>query len=554
MTRATTPPFFLPAFEARDIHIEAIDAQEFERRFASGGIVDSKIRELVTRSSSPRATPSSGSGSGSSGQDFFGAPWAITEAGFGEACSSIRRWLAQADGEPEAARRSELEIRNNRRPGQFAVTADGVAVIELRGTLLKYGSWWSSLPFGTQGARLAIHNAMSAGDVNGILLSIDSPGGTVAGTADLADAVAAAAATKPVHVHIEDLGASAAYWVASGATRISANRTAMVGSIGTYMAIRDFSALFEREGVKTHVVRAGEAKGIGVLGTEVTPEQLATLQATVDALNEQFLAAVEQGRGMKRDQLERIADGRVFVGPEALELGLVDGIQNIEEALSELVVELDGSSQSSSRARRATAEPMEDDTMSQTTAAATSAATASELETACPGASADFMFSQMKVGATVDQATAAFATVQRDELAAKDARIAELEAAAAKAPAVTVATETPAAAAPTAPTAPNPAPVPDRPGVAVIGTQLAGVGPGQASAGTAKDQFEALVAAKITAGAPRWKAVMDCSAEAPDLHRAYIDEHSVAHGRGALPEQRRHPSVTAAITAQGAGV
>lgn len=170
--------------------------------------------------------------------------------------------------------------------------------------------------------------------VRGILLRIDSGGGEVPGTADLAATIADVRRQKPVAVFIEDTGASAAFWVSSQATRLFANETAMVGSIGTFATLVDLSEQAEALGIKVHVIKAGEFKGLGVPGTEVTDSQLAEVQRIVNSINEHFVLGVANGRGMSVDAVRSLADGKVHVGQEAVRVGLVDEIADLERVIS----------------------------------------------------------------------------------------------------------------------------------------------------------------------------------------------------------------------------
>ena len=95
----------------------------------------------------------------------------------------------------------------------------------------------------------------------------------------------------------------------------------------------DASGLAERIGIKVHVVRAGEFKGAGMFGTEVTDEQLSEFQRIVNGLNEQFLDAVQTGRNMSRQQVEAVADGRVHIAAEAVKLGLIDAVGSFDSVL-----------------------------------------------------------------------------------------------------------------------------------------------------------------------------------------------------------------------------
>jgi signal peptide peptidase SppA len=210
---------------------------------------------------------------------------------------------------------------------------NSVAVLELVGPLVKGDAWCGT---STGEIRGRLRRAVEDPAVKAILLHVDSPGGMAAGTGDLADEVAAAARVKPVVGYIEDLCASAAYWIASQATRLFANPTAIVGSIGTYGVAVDSSRAAAGMGVVVHIIRAGEFKGAGEPGTEITAEQLAEFQQVVDAVNSHFLAAVARGRRMSPATVEAIADGRVLVGDQAEAAGLIDGIQTLEEVVTQL--------------------------------------------------------------------------------------------------------------------------------------------------------------------------------------------------------------------------
>jgi signal peptide peptidase SppA len=226
----------------------------------------------------------------------------------------------------------------NRATQQFQ-NVGGVAIVEVAGTLTKYGDLWDML-FGTGSAMLDIGAAVreAAGDdsVSSILLRVDSPGGTVAGTADLAAEVAAANLVKPVTAYIEDLGASAAYWISSQAGKVYSNKTAIVGAIGTYATLTDTSELAGKLGVKIHVIKAGDYKGTGVPGSEVTDAQLEDQQRIINSLNSHFVGGVARGRRMSAAAAEKLADGRVHVGSEAESLGLTDGVKSFGDVLAGL--------------------------------------------------------------------------------------------------------------------------------------------------------------------------------------------------------------------------
>lgn len=252
--------------------------------------------------------------------------------------------------EPHWMREAVAHIKAGRAPSRraattdpgaplFMVRADGIAVVPISGPMFKGFSKYSEA--NTIAIRQAVREAAASADVKGILLAIDSPGGTVAGTSDLADEVAQAGTVKPVHAYIEDFGASAAYWVASQAGRITANPTAEVGSIGTLAVVEDTSGAAQMAGVVVHVISTGPYKGAFVDGAPVTPEHLADLQRRIDALNAHFLDGVARGRRMTTDTVQALADGRMHIASQAQQLGLIDAVGPLESAVSALRAQID---------------------------------------------------------------------------------------------------------------------------------------------------------------------------------------------------------------------
>lgn len=215
----------------------------------------------------------------------------------------------------------------------FAMTKSGVAVIGIQDFMMK--GWSKYGGTSTVEARQQIRAAAQDGEVNSIMLLIDSPGGTVAGTQQLADEIATAATQKTVVAQVDDLMASAALWAGVQADQVFANRTAEIGSIGVFGVVKDTSRKAEMEGIKVHVISTGPYKGFAD-GAPITPEQLAEYQREVNGLNEHFLQAIQQGRGMALADVKKLADGRVWIADEARALGLIDGVQSADATLAGL--------------------------------------------------------------------------------------------------------------------------------------------------------------------------------------------------------------------------
>lgn len=224
----------------------------------------------------------------------------------------------------QPARQSGIEYHKGAR--------GSVAIIKATGSLMKQASSMGGTS--TIQLRRDIRAAAGDKDVSAILLAIDSPGGTVAGTSDLAADVAAARQRKPVWAHIDDLGASAAYWIASQADAIFANSpTALVGSIGTIMTVYDLSKNAEKEGVRAMVFATGPLKGAGTPGTEITDEQAAYFQSMVEESQQYFDAAVKTGRGLSSSELQSVKTGGVFSAVTAKSLKLIDGIRALDDTI-----------------------------------------------------------------------------------------------------------------------------------------------------------------------------------------------------------------------------
>lgn len=262
-------------------------------------------------------------------EEFVGV-WAMEPTAFTTALELIQRMdLAAHMQTPVPPLRASMEK-------QVTNTGKAVAVIRVLGTLMKQQT---SMAEGSSTIQLRreLRLAASDPDVSAILLAIDSPGGTVSGTDDLAAEVRNARKSKPVWAFIEDFGASAAYWIASQCEKVFANSdTALVGSIGTLMTVYDFSGAAEKEGIKTFVFQTGSLKGSGVPGSVITEEQAAYFQGIVNSAQVSFDAAVRKGRGLSEKQLGAIRSGAVFSAGEALDRKLIDGIRTFEQTVNEL--------------------------------------------------------------------------------------------------------------------------------------------------------------------------------------------------------------------------
>lgn len=211
---------------------------------------------------------------------------------------------------------------------------DGVAHIPIRGYLLKSVPGWMKR-WGVDATSLsdavaAVERADQDPAVRSIVLDVDSPGGTISGTIEAGEAVAAA--KKPIVAHGTGMVASAAYWIASQADRLTATPSTPIGSIGVYRVLYDTSAAYERWGVKVHVVRTHELKGTGVDGSKLTEAQLAAEQVLINSAGDLFQRAVASGRKLKPDAVKAVATGEVWFAQDAQSRGLIDGVEAAQRA------------------------------------------------------------------------------------------------------------------------------------------------------------------------------------------------------------------------------
>jgi len=167
-----------------------------------------------------------------------------------------------------------------------------------------------------------------------VVLRIDSPGGAVAPSQELYDAVwRLREAGKPVIASLGNVAASGGYYVASAARTIFADPGTITGSIGAIMSVRQLSELAQKVGVSEQVVKSGRFKDAGNPLRPLAPEERALFQEMVDDVLTQFVMAVAKGREMSETDVRPLADGRIYSGAAAHRVGLVDRLGGLAEAI-----------------------------------------------------------------------------------------------------------------------------------------------------------------------------------------------------------------------------
>jgi len=213
---------------------------------------------------------------------------------------------------------------------------DGVAVISVAGTITKKDSFYSWLFGGASVPRMieAIRAASGDGAARAVLLSLDSPGGTIFGLDSVAEAIHLCRERKPVLAYAEGMMASAAYWIGSAAQKIIAEKTSPVGSIGVLMIHYDYSEQDRQYGLKRTYLAAGKYKALGNDAEPLSSEARTMYDAQLGHYYKLFIETVAKNRGVDPLMvLEKMADGRLFIGSQALEAGLIDKIGNLQAAV-----------------------------------------------------------------------------------------------------------------------------------------------------------------------------------------------------------------------------
>lgn len=179
--------------------------------------------------------------------------------------------------------------------------------------------------------------------VKAIVLRVDSPGGGVVPSQEIYEEIRKIRekGEKKIVVSMGSVAASGGYYIACPADKIVANPGSITGSIGVIMELANIEGLLEKIGVKSVVIKSGKHKDLGSILREMSAEEREILQNVLDDIHNQFIQAVSKGRGINEEEVRKMADGRIFTGKQAKELGLVDEIGNLEDTIK-LAAEISG--------------------------------------------------------------------------------------------------------------------------------------------------------------------------------------------------------------------
>ena len=188
----------------------------------------------------------------------------------------------------------------------------------------------------TQSSLKKIRKAIKDDSIKGVLLRINSPGGTVGASQEINQAVTELKAEKPVVTSMGDITASGGYYIACATDKIYANPGTLTGSIGVIMNMLNFKGLADKVGVYPEVIKSGKFKDIASPYRQMSEEERNLLQAIIMDSYDQFVTAVATGRKMKREEVLKLADGRIFTGRQAKTVGLVDELGSQKDAIEGL--------------------------------------------------------------------------------------------------------------------------------------------------------------------------------------------------------------------------
>lgn len=216
------------------------------------------------------------------------------------------------------------------------VATDKIAIIYVDGVIM--GGRGQSNLFseygGTDYIIKQLHEARDDKSVKAIILRINSPGGSAPASQEVGEEIKKVRNSgKLVVTSMGDVAASGGYWLAACSDKIYANPSTLTGSIGVYMPYANWEELYKKIGVRQEKIKSGPHKDILSPDRTMTEEERAIIQTMVDDMYSQFVTIVAEGRKMDPNRVRQLADGRIYTGNQAKDLGLVDELGNMYDAI-----------------------------------------------------------------------------------------------------------------------------------------------------------------------------------------------------------------------------
>jgi protease-4 len=221
-------------------------------------------------------------------------------------------------------------------PEKLELSAAGrgkIAIVYAEGEIVDGDGHEEGLVYGGKTARL-LREVRDDDNVKAVVLRVNSPGGSVSASEEIAREVMLLQKTRPVIISMGTLAASGGYWIATPGERIFAEPTTITGSIGVFGMFLNFQGLLnDKIGLTFDMVKTGKFADAATVTRPKTAEELALFQESVDWVYDQFLTKVVKSRKLDRAVVEEIAQGRVWSGREAQKLGLVDELGGLDAAV-----------------------------------------------------------------------------------------------------------------------------------------------------------------------------------------------------------------------------
>ncbi len=213
------------------------------------------------------------------------------------------------------------KIATNTDPFLTRVT-DGVGVLDVKGVITN-----------TEDLLHDIQLFREEKTIRAVVIRIDSPGGAVGASQELFSEIKRLSRDKPVVASLGSIAASGGFYAAIGADKIVASPGTLTGSMGVIMKFPNLEKIFNKIGYTSETIKSGKFKDIGASNRTITQEERALLQDVIDTVHQQFIGDIADSRALTIDEVTKVADGRIFSGEQAKELGLIDELGNFHDAI-----------------------------------------------------------------------------------------------------------------------------------------------------------------------------------------------------------------------------
>lgn len=220
-------------------------------------------------------------------------------------------------------------------------TEDFIGVINIEGEIgpTETNAWKSSTGYNHDLYMKYIDKMIKSSSNKGIMLYVDSPGGTVYESDELYLKLEEykEKTKRPIWAYFAQEACSGGYYISMAADTIYANRNCWTGSIGVIVSLTNYKGLYDKLGIKEIDITSGPNKAMGSGGLDMTDEQKQIMQGLVDEAYDQFVSIVSEGRGMNDADVRKIADGRIYTAKQAKENGLIDEVGSYEDEKQEFI-------------------------------------------------------------------------------------------------------------------------------------------------------------------------------------------------------------------------